>query len=136
MILIVLLTMDGDVTSESLITVKTLTKWLSFCILRTSSPELKKAFREAERLQEKIIKLKTHLKFNKTCLIYYYICIFKYIYIYKLVVSVPVYSTCVQGWYAGSIDVNTASIFHLCSSHLQFSTPLPPPTIHLLRKLH
>ena len=69
MILIVLLTMDGDVTSESLITVKTLTKWLSFCILRTSSPELKKAFREAERLQEKIIKLKTNLKFNKTCLI-------------------------------------------------------------------
>ena len=47
------LDMDGDVTSESLITVKTLTKWLSFCILRTSSPELKKAFREAERLQEK-----------------------------------------------------------------------------------
>ena len=69
MILIVLLTMDGDVTSESCITVKTLAKWLSFCILRTSSPELKKAFREAERLQERIIKLKTHLKFNKTCLI-------------------------------------------------------------------
>ena len=42
-------------------------------ILRTSSPELKKAFREAERLQEKIIKLKTHLKFNKTCLIYIHV---------------------------------------------------------------
>ena len=67
MILIVLLTMDGDVTSKSLTIVKTLTKWLSFCILRTSSPELKKAFQEAERLKK--IKLKTHLKLNKTCLI-------------------------------------------------------------------
>ena len=74
MILIVLLTMDGDVTSESLTIVKTLTKWLLFCILRIYklSPELKKTFREAERLQEKIIKLKTHLKLNKTCLIYIY----------------------------------------------------------------
>ena len=72
MICILLLTMDGGVTSESLITVKTLTKWLSFCILRTSSLELKKAFREAERLQEKIIKLKTHLKFNKICITYIY----------------------------------------------------------------
>ena len=45
MIRIVLLTMDGDVTSESLIIVKTLTKWLLFCILRTSSPELKKTFK-------------------------------------------------------------------------------------------
>ena len=69
MIRIVLLTMDGVATSESLTIVKTLTKWLSFCILRTLSPELKKTFREAERLQEKIIKLKTHLKFNKTHLI-------------------------------------------------------------------
>ena len=53
MIRIVFLAMDGDVTSESLMIVKTPTKWLSFCILRTSSPELKKAFREAERLKEK-----------------------------------------------------------------------------------
>ena len=41
-------------------------------LLRISSPELKRTFREAERLKEKIIKLKTHLKFNKTCLIYIY----------------------------------------------------------------
>ena len=58
MMRIVLLTMDGDVASKSLIIVKTLTKWLSFCILRTSSPELKKVLRKAERLLEKIIKLK------------------------------------------------------------------------------
>ena len=51
MILIVLLTMDGDVTSESLITVKSLTKWLSFCILRTSLPELRmKFFMKKKRL--------------------------------------------------------------------------------------
>ena len=88
MIPIVLLTMDGDVTSESLIIVKTLKKWLSFCILRTSSPELKKkAFREAERLQEKIIELKTHLKFNKTCLTYTYAYTHTYIYLYKTNIS-------------------------------------------------
>ena len=55
--------------------VKTLTKRLSFCILRISSSELKKTFREAEKLQEKVIKLKTHLKFNKTCLIYICTCV-------------------------------------------------------------
>ena len=34
------------------------------------------------------------------------------------------------------IHVNSALIFHLHSSHLQFSTPLPPPTVHLIRKLY
>ena len=82
MIRIVVLTMDGDVSSQSLVTVKTLTKWLSFCILRTSSPELKRAFREAEKLQEKIIKLKTHLKFNKTCLIYIYVYIYECVFLF------------------------------------------------------
>ena len=53
MICIVLLTMDGDVTSESLITVKTLTKWLSFCILRTSSPEVKKHFEKLKGSKKK-----------------------------------------------------------------------------------
>ena len=53
MIRIVLLTVDGDVTYKNLLIVKTLTIWLSFCVLRISSPELKKAFREAERPQEK-----------------------------------------------------------------------------------
>ena len=33
------------------------------------------------------------------------------------------------------IYVNSALIYQLHSSHLQFSTPLPPPTVHLLRKL-
>ena len=64
MILIVLLTMDGDVTSKSLTIVKTLTKWLSFCILRTSSPELKKAFQEAERLKKNQIKNSSKIKQN------------------------------------------------------------------------
>ena len=31
--------------------------------------------------------------------------------------------------------VNSALVFHLQSSHLQFSTPLPPPTVHLLTGL-
>ena len=30
--------------------------------------------------------------------------------------------------------VNSAQIYHLHNSHLQFSTPLPPPTVHLLRR--
>ena len=34
----------------------------------------------------------------------------------------------------GRIYVNSATISPICSSHLQFSTPLPPPTVHLLRK--
>ena len=75
MILIVLLTMDGDVTSESLITVKTLTKWLSFCILRTSSPELKKTFREAERLQEKKNQIKNSSEIEQN-VFNIYICIY------------------------------------------------------------
>ena len=36
----------------------------------------------------------------------------------------------------GVIYVNSATIFHLRSSHLQFTTPLPPPTFHLLKRLH
>ena len=36
---------------------------------------------------------------------------------------------------AGSEYVNSALIYHLHSSHLQFSTPLPPPTVNLLRRL-
>ena len=33
------------------------------------------------------------------------------------------------------IYVNSALIQRFHSSHLQFSTPLPPPTVHLLRRL-
>ena len=36
----------------------------------------------------------------------------------------------------GHLYVNSATIFHLRSSHLLFFTPLPPPTVHLQRRLH
>ena len=37
--------------------------------------------------------------------------------------------------FPGRTYVNSALIYHLHSSHLQFSTPLPPPPVHLLRRL-
>ena len=43
------------------------------------------------------------------------------------------YFSCAQ---LGRTYVNSAPIYHLHSSHLQFSTPLPPPTVHQLRKLN
>ena len=98
MIRIVLLTTDGDVTSTSLIIVKTLTKWLFFCILRTSSSELKKAFREAERLQEKMIKLKTHLKYI-------------YMYIYTHRVSHEMYPPFNGGYGSDFFAVTTVTKF-------------------------
>ena len=62
--------------------------WLSRCILKTAALGMKAKFRELERLHLKIIKERSHLKFNEVCLnndllpIYTNIYIYIYIYIY------------------------------------------------------
>lgn len=42
-------------------------KWLSLTILRTSSQQIKSAYRKLERLKIRIVKLRSHLSFNETC---------------------------------------------------------------------
>ena len=42
--------------------------WLSRCILKTAPLGMKAKFRELERLHLKIIKERSHLKFNEVCL--------------------------------------------------------------------
>ena len=46
-----------------------LVRWLSFIILRTSTPQVKREYRKIERSKVKILKLKCHQAFNETCVI-------------------------------------------------------------------
>ena len=71
-------------------------KWLSRTVLKTSSADIIRMFRELEKLQLKIVCLMSHRTFNETCLnndllptytniymyIYIYIQIYIYVYIY------------------------------------------------------
>ena len=51
-----------------------LSRWLSRCILRVTTEEIKLKFRQLEKCKLKNIKEKSHLVFNETCLnIYIYI---------------------------------------------------------------
>ena len=52
--------------------------WLSRCILKTAPLRMKAKFRELERLHLKIIKERSHLKFNE---------VYIYIYLYILAAS-------------------------------------------------
>ena len=47
-------------------------KWLSRTVLKTSSADIKRLFRELEKLQLKLVSLKSHRTFNETC-VYKYI---------------------------------------------------------------
>ena len=46
-----------------------LVRWLSFIILRTATPLVKKEYRKIEKCKVKILKLKCHQAFNETCVI-------------------------------------------------------------------
>ena len=46
-----------------------LVRWLSFVILKTSTPLVKSEYRKIERIKVKSLKLKCHLAFNETCVI-------------------------------------------------------------------
>ena len=46
-----------------------LIKWLSFTILRTCDGEVKNRYRKLEKIAVKVIKVRSNLKFNETCLI-------------------------------------------------------------------
>ena len=61
--------MDQTVLSESLKIKNCLIKWLSITSFKHAREEEKSAFRKVERLSEKVIKIKSHLEFNKTCII-------------------------------------------------------------------
>ena len=54
-------------------------KWLSRTVLKTSSADVKRMFRELENLQLKLVSLKSHRILNETCLNIYI-----YTYLYKV----------------------------------------------------
>ena len=56
-------------SAESLKIKKVFTHWLSLTSLKSLNPDDKSSFRKLERLETKLIKLKSHLQFNETCLI-------------------------------------------------------------------
>ena len=88
--------MNGGVQFESLKIKKFTIKWLSLVTLKISNHDVVAAFRLVEKIQDKKIKLISHLSFNETCLInnllptytniYKYIYI--YIYIYKIIYNI------------------------------------------------
>ena len=49
---------------------KILTTWLSRIVIRKLKGNKLKTFRELEKINCKLIKLKAHLQFNLTCVIY------------------------------------------------------------------
>ena len=54
-------------------------KWLYRAVLKTSSADVKRMFRELENLQLKLVSLKSHRILNETCLNIYI-----YTYLYKV----------------------------------------------------
>ena len=48
---------------------KITTRWLSLCVLRISSPEIKLKYRKLEKIKLKLVKIRSHLSFNETCII-------------------------------------------------------------------
>ena len=59
-----------------------ISRWLSNCVLRTTSDEIKAKFRELENCKLKIIKEKSHLIFNETYLRNDLLPVYTNIYIY------------------------------------------------------
>jgi len=47
---------------------KYIVKWLSFIILKNTNRDVLKLFRDLERIKIKLVKKRSHLVFNQTCL--------------------------------------------------------------------
>ena len=54
--------------SESLVN-KNIIKWYSYTAFKYSNNEVRSAFKILEKINEKMIKIKSHLEFNNCCII-------------------------------------------------------------------